>query len=579
MGTFLGSAWERIVIVFMIHLIIVLGMGIFIGNSGILSFGHLSFMGIGAYLSGILTIPTLKKKLTLPNLPNWLISTELDIYLAILIVIVFVLAIAFVIGIPICRLDGNSAVIATLGLLVITHGVLIGARDFTRGSQSFFGVPLETSLNLVILCAIVTIFAARFYRDSTFGLKLRASRDNEIAASAMGVNVKTQRLIAWSFSAIFVGVAGALLGHFLGAFSPKNFYFADALALIAMLIVGGMTTVTGAVFGTVVITFITEFLRKLEEGPVIFSIDLPYIYGTTTIGIGLMILFIMYKKKEGLFGIFEWEHYFYKDSPPPAGSERNFLNGSENHSNRKLMIRNVSKDFEGLTALASVNMELEQGKIYGLIGPNGSGKTTLVNVLTGVLPETGGYIELDNEDITHRESCRIARLGIARTFQNIRLFQNLTVLENVQTAMFSNHTKLTRKQTLESSFAILNEIGLRQHAFSLATALPYGSQRKVEVARALALSPSFLILDEPAAGMNEEETNEFKEFLRRLREKHGFGVLMIDHDLSLIMDICENVFVLNEGHLIVEGEPGHVQNHPAMIEAYLGTGASKSEKI
>lgn len=570
-GTYFGSAWERIVIVFLIHLIVVLGLGIFIGNSGILSFGHLSFMGIGAYLSGILTIPTLMKKVTLPHLPEWLIYTELNIYLSILVVILFVIVIAFLIGIPICRLDGSSAVIATLALLVIIHGVFIGARDYTRGSQSFFGVPLETNLNLVVAIAIITILAARFYRDSSFGLQLRASRDNEVASRAMGINVITQRLIAWTLSAVFIGVAGVLYGHFLGAFSPKSFYFSDTLALLAMLIVGGMSTVTGAIFGTVVITFVTEILRNLEAGPQIFNIDLPYIYGTTTIGIGLMILFTMYFKREGFFGTFEWERYCFRNHPPPAGSARSYMKDTRGDNKRIIVAKDISKVFDGLTALDSVNLELEQGKIYGLIGPNGSGKTTFVNVLTGVLPVTDGIFELDGRDITREKSNRIAKMGIARSFQNIRLFFNLTVLENVEVAMLSNSPELSRPKIQESSFEILNELGLIEYAFSLATTLPYGSQRKVEVARALALSPSFLVLDEPAAGMNEGETNEFKNLLGKLLKKYGFGIVIIDHDLSLIMDICEIVFVLNEGYLIAKGEPEYVQNHPAVVEAYLGS--------
>ncbi|MGI9462504.1 MAG: branched-chain amino acid ABC transporter permease, partial [Aestuariivirgaceae bacterium] len=296
----IGGSIERTLIVFFISLIAVLGMGVYSGNSGILSFGHLAFMGIAAYLSGILTMPVAMKKVTLANAPTFLATAHLDFFSATVVTVIFVMVVALIVGIVISRLDGASATITTLGLLVIVHGIIIGAREITRGSQSFFGVPRWTNITVAAGCAVLAIIVARLFKDSVFGLKLRASRDDQLAASAMGVDVRRQRLISWVISAGLVAIAGVLIGHFLGAFSVKKFYFVDTFALLAMLIVGGMATVSGALAGAVLITLVSEFLRRIEGGVDVFGFQTPELFGTTQIGIGLIILLVMYKKAGGL---------------------------------------------------------------------------------------------------------------------------------------------------------------------------------------------------------------------------------------------------------------------------------------
>ncbi len=241
-ATGLGPASERVLTVFFISLIAVVGMGVYSGNSGILSFGHLSFMGIGAYVSGLLTLPAQMKMATLPKLPDWLGSTETGLLTAIFAAVVVTSIIALILGLALNRLEGSAATIATLGLLIITHGVIIGWRDVTRGSQTFFGVPRETTLWTAAVFCILALVVARLYRDSVSGLRLRAGRENAIAASAVGVRIRRERLIAWVLSAAIMALAGALIAHFLGAFSPKKFYFADTFLLLAMLIVGGILT-------------------------------------------------------------------------------------------------------------------------------------------------------------------------------------------------------------------------------------------------------------------------------------------------------------------------------------------------
>nr|WP_325250039.1 branched-chain amino acid ABC transporter ATP-binding protein/permease [Amylibacter sp.] len=565
-ATTLGPASERILTVFFISLIAVVGMGVYSGNSGILSFGHLSFMGIGAYISGLLTLPTQMKMATLPKLPDWLAGTETGFLAAIAVAVLATSFMALVIGLALNRLEGSAATIATLGLLIITHGVIIGWRDVTRGSQSFFGVPRETTLWSAAVFCIVALVAARLYRDSVSGLRLRAGRENAIAASAVGVRIRRERLIAWVLSAAIMALSGALIAHFLGAFSPKKFYFADTFLLLAMLIVGGMSTVTGAITGAVTITLVTEILRRFEGGFSVGGMEMPAVFGTTQIGIGLIILFAMFRKPEGLAGLKELEERFLSGHRI-KGAERAAQTSVKAADPTPLQGRDLTMRFGGLVAVNDVSISVQTGEIIGLIGPNGSGKTTLLNMLSGVLAPTSGTVLRGDINLTQAAPYEVANHGIARTFQNIRLFDTLTVYQNVLTAALSTGKGANATQRCESA---MQAMGIAQFADSDANTLSYGDQRRVEIARALACEPSLLFLDEPAAGMNRAETDDLMTTLQSLTRELGLGVLIVDHDLKLINQLCDKIIVLNEGAVIAQGTPADIRKNPAVIEAYLG---------
>ncbi len=249
-----------------------------------------------------------------------------------------------------------------------------------------------------------------------------------------------------------------------------------------------------------------------------------------------------------------------------------------------LKAKNLGIDFGGLTAVDDFNIAIEKGQIVGLIGPNGAGKTTIFNLLTKVYEPTRGKVSVDGKNTQHMSTIDVNKAGIARTFQNIRLFDKLTVAENVKIGLH-NHTHYgmwsgifrlpkywqEEKRIHEEALELLSIFDMQDLADVPAGSLPYGAQRRLEIVRALATKPSLLLLDEPAAGMNPSETAELMDNIRKIRDTFGIAILLIEHDMSLVMGICEEISVLNFGKLIARGTPEEIQNNPQVIEAYLGT--------
>jgi branched-chain amino acid transport system permease protein len=283
----------------------VIGLQVFSGNSGILSFGHAGFVALGAYASGILTMPSAMKGTVLPNLPGWIAGIELGFITTLVVTVAVVGVIGALIGFVIVRLAGYSAAIASLGVLVIVHSLLLGLPDFTRGAQTFYGIAPLTTFPIALVAALGAILVARLFRGSRAGLQLRASREDELAAQSFGVNIRLRRLQAWTIAAMLAALSGALLAHFITAFSPKQFYFAMTFGYLVMLIIGGSATVAGAVGGTVIVIILNEALRQLESGFSLGPISTGPMFGATQVTLAVLMLLVMYFRRDGLFGLRE----------------------------------------------------------------------------------------------------------------------------------------------------------------------------------------------------------------------------------------------------------------------------------
>jgi branched-chain amino acid transport system permease protein len=572
-----GNTGANIATLVLLQMAAVVSLAVFSGNSGIVSFGHSAFMGIGAYVSGTLTMATAAQKSALPNLPDWLAGHEAGLGVSLIAVLLVGLIAGVISGIPLSRLSTGSMAIGTLAFLIIIHTLLIGARDFTRGSQTFYGVPRLTTLWVAFGAAAVAILLARLLRETTLGLRLRATRENEVAAAAIGVNMRQTRFGGWVISIGMVTVVGALYGHYLGAFSPKDFYFDLSFVLIAMMIVGGMTTVTGAVAGTLLLSLVVQVLRLAETGIDLGIVTIPGVFGLPQLGLGVALLLTIWLRPTGIAGLREFgPGGLWPQSKIAIAQPKAVAPFAQPKAVGALSVTAVSMRFGGLLALEDISFDVPAGQVTGLIGPNGAGKTTLINVICGQIAPTSGHVSIDGRQMTGLAPHDVARAGLARTFQNIRLFDRLSALENVMTAALSKGHPRVHAQ--EIAMAELSRMGLAARWDAAAGSFAYGDRRRLEIARALALRPAYLLLDEPAAGMNPAETDDLIATLERLRAETALGILVVEHDMRLIMRLSDWMVVLNKGVKIAEGAPPEIRENPAVIEAYMGSKRQKSNQ-
>ncbi|AZO41688.1 branched-chain amino acid ABC transporter ATP-binding protein/permease [Mesorhizobium sp. M7D.F.Ca.US.005.01.1.1] len=565
-----GAAMQRVVTYAAIMLTAVLGLQIFSGNSGIVSFGQAAFVGLGAYATGILTMPTALQRTALRDLPQFLAGHQLSFFAALAVVLVLAFIIGLLTGTPLLRLSGSSASIATLAMLIIVYTLLVAGREITRGSQPFYGVPREVGLWTAAAVASVALVAARLFRETSFGLATRAAANDERGAAAVGVDQRTARLAAWVAGVVAAMAAGALMAQFLGAFSPRDFYFDLGFTMLAMLIVGGMTSSLGAFAGVIVTIVLIEVVRRFEGGGEVLGLHLPVLFGLTQGVLAIAMILVIWRRPTGLFGERELNllrrpgrQAVMASAAPPQHVESD-----------RLTADHLSRRYAGVVAVDDVSLSFGTDSITGIIGPNGAGKTTLLNMLAGDVQPSVGTVSVGGA-VRQASAFRFARSGVARTFQNIRVFPHMTVLENVVVAARQVEPDLGHAEA--AAMGELARMGLERFADQPAARLAYGQRRRLEVARALALKPRFLLLDEPAAGMNAVETAELVSILSTVRAERRIGVVLIEHDMRLVMNLCERIVVIDHGRVIADGTPTDIQKNPAVIAAYLGSRTARAK--
>jgi branched-chain amino acid transport system permease protein len=571
-------SFQSTVILILCNLIVVLGLQVFVGNSGVYSFGQLGFATAGAYVAVFLTLPAVIAVLQTPGLPHFIADAHLGSLLSTLIAAAFCGLLAIVVGLPLMRTSTLAIPISTFAFLIVVYNVVANWDRVTGGSSGLVGIPTTTGVGSAGLWAGTAVVIALAYKWSAGGYRLQATREDEVAARSIGVGVMRERLIAFGISGVLCGIGGALAVHQSGVLNPTTFYFGATVTTMTMLVVGGARSVLGAVIGALAISIVNELLRSVENGADLFgAISIGEAPGLAAIGLGLILLATMIAMPSGLSagreaGELPWlRRLGSKESATAPGFDRADAGrpSIDRPAKGALRAEGVSLAFAGLQVLKGVDLSLEPGEALGLIGPNGAGKTTLVNVLSGFQAPDAGTVRLDGVEVTGRSPTRLAHDGLGRTFQAALPFPELSCLESV--AVGAMGRKVSRRRAVAVAADVLDRLNLREQAALPAGSLPPGSQRLLGIARALAIGPRYLLLDEPAAGLNEAECEQLVAILRNVLSDFGCGILLIEHDMNIVMPLCSRVQVLDDGTTIRVGTPQEVQADPAVVESYLGS--------
>lgn len=563
----------------MINAVIVLGMQVYIGNTGVLSFGHVGFGAIAGYTFALMAVSPERKQRIIPDAPFGVVDADLSPFMAVVVAVAVTVVVGVIVGLGLARSGAKSGAVAatviTLALLFVVHEVANSWPELTAGRN---GVSFKVGETLrgrgwIYLVLAATIVVTRVFKGSRTGRLAQASREDDLAARAMGIDPARQQLIALLLSVAIVAVGSSLRVYQLGSVAPSTFFFDYTLLTLVMLIVGGRHSITGVVLGVAVITAGNETTRYLAGPDVdIEALDWILREGLTDIFLGGAMLGFMILRPKGLLEDWELDEWFRRRfrSPEPMPEPPAEAPPGPDVS---LVVEDVAVMFGGFKALIDADLEASRREVVGLIGPNGAGKTTLLNVITGLVEPTEGRYSLGGESLAGLPPRRIARAGLARTFQNLRLFPALTVRENVDVVALvaDRHRHEGARPTTDE---LLVQAGLWPFRDRRARELDYGNARRLELARAAALVPAFLLLDEPTSGMSDTESLAMIEQVRGMAALVGAGVVVIDHDLGFITGICDRITCLDQGQVIAVGTPTEIQADPLVQAAYLGRAAS-----
>lgn len=536
-----------------------IGLNILTGLSGQISLGHAGFFAIGAYTASLL--------MTKLQWNFWLAS-------------IFAVAVSAIAGIilaaPALRVAGSYLAMVTIAFGIIVERILVEWVDLTGGFGGIFNIPKPTLFNLqpalkdVVLlawiAAILALMSSAAIKNHDWGRGWQAVRDDEVAATALGLNVLRIRLMAFAISAAFTGLGGVFFAATVGFINPSSFAFNRSILFLLVIILGGLGTVAGSLIGAIALVILPELLSNFAEYQLLFF--------------GILLLLTLWLTPEGVVSFLIRRFHRSRVIYPPKASLDNLPSLiAKSRSNLCLEVKQMAISFGGVKAVDHVDLIAQPGTITSIIGPNGAGKTTLLNLLTGFYHSESGSVNLGKLDLTDKSTLETVRAGLSRTFQTTRLFNSLSVLDNLKVAYGGDRLgnifsallgRKNQKPYIEVELIkLLAFVGYQGNIYARADSLAFGERRLVEIARALATSPQVLLLDEPAAGLGQKQRQWLAQLLRCLANS-GIKVIAIEHDINLVMQISDRILVLDRGKAICNDTPAKVRTHRGVLEAYLG---------